>query len=132
MTDRRATNRKRGRTASGKGAEKRSEELARVGDLLPGLFERLGIASELAAQESLVRWGAVVGERIAGVTRPSAVSSGVLFVEVASSAWLSELNLMRHEILRRLNAGRSEGRVERLVFTLSDGSPGMERRRPDR
>jgi predicted nucleic acid-binding Zn ribbon protein len=112
--------------------EEGSGEPQRVGDLLPGLFESLGIAGELAAQESLVRWGAVVGDRIAAVTRPRGVSAGVLFVEVRSSAWLSELNLMRHHILRRLNAGRGEGRVERLVFTLSDGSPGMERRGPDR
>lgn len=114
------------------GPEKRPHEPERVGDLLSGLFERLGIAGELAAQESLVRWAAVVGERIAGVTKPRGVSAGVLFVEVRSSAWLSELNLMRHEILRRLNAGRGEGRVERLVFTLSEGAPGMERRRRDR
>jgi predicted nucleic acid-binding Zn ribbon protein len=112
--------------------EKGHHDPERVGDLLPGLFERLGIAGELAAQESLVRWAAVVGERIAGVTKPSGVSAGVLFVEVRSSAWLSELNLMRHEILRRLNAGRGDGRVERLVFTLSEGAPGMERPRPDR
>jgi predicted nucleic acid-binding Zn ribbon protein len=114
------------------GPEKGSHEPERVGDVLPGLLERLGIAGELAAQESLLRWAAVVGERIAGVTRPRSVSAGVLFVEVRSSAWLSELNLMRHEILRRLNAGRGEGRVERLVFTLSEGAPGMETGRPDR
>jgi predicted nucleic acid-binding Zn ribbon protein len=114
------------------GPQTTPDEPQRVGDILPGLFESLGIAGELAAQESLVRWAAVVGDRIAAVTRPSGVSSGVLFVEVRSSAWLSELNMMRHEILRRLNAGRGDGRVERLVFTLSEGPPGMERGRPDR
>jgi predicted nucleic acid-binding Zn ribbon protein len=123
---------RRDRTGPGKDADKAPEKPARVGDLLPGLFKRLGITGEVAAQESLVRWAAVVGERIAGVTRPRGISSGVLFVEVASSAWLSELNLMRHEILRKLNAGRPEGRVERLVFTLSEGVSGMERSRPDR
>jgi predicted nucleic acid-binding Zn ribbon protein len=113
-------------------AEKGSDTPKRVGDLLPGMFERLGIAGELAAQESLVRWAAVVGERIAGVTCPRGVSAGVLFVDVRSSAWLSELNLMRYDILRRLNAGRSGGRVERIVFTLAEGASGMERGRPDR
>ncbi len=104
----------------------------KVGDLLPDLLQRLGISREVAAQDSLARWATVVGDRIAAVTRARAVSSGVLFVEVRSSAWLSELNMMRHEILRRLNAGQGDGRVERIVFTLWEGPPGMERKAPDR
>ena len=74
----------------------------------------------MARQEALGRWDAVVGERIAAVTRATAVSGGVLFVKVVSSPWLTELNLMRHDILRRLNAGQREGRVERIVFTLGE------------
>lgn len=109
----------------------------RVGNLVSGLLRKLGISREVERQEALVRWREVVGERIAAVTRAKAVSSGVLFVEVRSSAWLAELNLMRHEILRRLNAGQGEGRVERIVFILSEGSPrgggtGMETPGPDR
>ena len=92
----------------------------RVGKLLPGVLQRLGVASDVARQEALGRWDTVVGERIAAVTHASAVAGGVLFVRVVSSAWLAELNLMRHDILRRLNAGRGEGRIERIVFTLGD------------
>ena len=96
-----------------------------VGDLLPGLFHKLGVAVEVERQEALERWEGVVGERIAAVTRATAVSRGVLFVKVVSSAWLTELNLMRHDILRRLNAGRGKGRIERIVFTLSEGGTGV-------
>jgi predicted nucleic acid-binding Zn ribbon protein len=69
------------------------------------------------------RWSAVVGEQIAAVTDATAVSGETLFVRVASSAWMSELNLMRHEILARLNAGQTEGRIERVVFTLWEKPP---------
>ena len=93
-----------------------------VGELLPRLFKKWGLAKDVARQEALVRWDPVVGERIAAVAQATAVSKGVLFVRVASSAWLTELNLMRHDILRRLNAGQREGRVERIVFTLSEGA----------
>ena len=96
-----------------------------VGDLLPRLFHKLGVAVEVERQEALERWEGVVGERIAAVTRATAVSRGVLFVKVVSSAWLTELNLMRHDILRRLNAGRGEGRIKRIVFTLSEGGTGV-------
>ena len=99
-----------------------------VGDLLPRVFHKLGVAVEIERQEALERWEGVVGERIAAVTRATAVSRGVLFVKVVSSAWLTELNLMRHDIMRRLNAGRGEGRIERIVFTLSEGGVGVSDR----
>ena len=95
----------------------------RVGDVLGGLLRRLGLAEGVARQDAVRRWETVVGERIAAVTEATGVSGETLFVRVASSAWMSELNLMRHEILRRLNAGQSEGRVERVVFTLWEKPP---------
>jgi len=101
-----------------------------VGDILGGLLKRLGLAEGVARQEAVRRWETVVGEGIAEVTEATGVSGDTLFVRVASSAWMSELNLMRHEILRRLNAGQSEGRVERIVFTLWEKppDPSAERR----
>lgn len=96
----------------------------RVGELLGGLLRKWGVDREVARQGALERWEEVVGERIAGVTRPRSVSSGTLFVEVRSSAWMNELNLMRHELLRRLNAGQAEGRVERIVFVLAEDAGG--------
>ncbi len=100
----------------------RPDRPTRVGDLLGALFTKLGMEEEVSRQEVLDRWAGVVGDRIAEVTAASAVSRGVLFVQVESSAWMNELNLMRHDILRRLNDGRTEGRVDRIVFSLSDGS----------
>lgn len=99
-----------------------------MGDLLPWVFHKLGVAVECERQEALERWEGVVGERIAAVTQATAVSRGVLFVKVVSSAWLTELNLMRHDILPRLNAGRGEGRIKRIVFTLSEGGTGVSDR----
>jgi len=106
---------------SGRGA---GDEASRVGDVLAGLLRRLGLEEELAGQTALSRWDEVVGERIAEVTRARSVSRGTLFVEVRSSAWLSELNLMRHDILRRLNAGETEGRIEKIVLVLAEDSEG--------
>lgn len=96
----------------------------RVGDLLGGLLRKWGVDREVARQGAKDRWAGVVGERIAGVTRARSVASGTLFVEVRSSAWMNELNLMRHELLRRLNAGEAEGRVERIVFVLAEHPEG--------
>lgn len=93
----------------------------RVGDILSGVLRSLGLTKALARQDAVVRWESVVGERIAQVAKAVGVSGNVLFVEVDSSAWLSELGFMKHDILRRLNAGQKEGRIERIVLTLSAG-----------
>ena len=94
----------------------------RVGEILPDLFERLGIVREVASQGALVAWDSVVGPNISAVARATAVANGVLYVSVKSSAWLSELNMLKHELLRRLNAGRGDGRIDRIILRLDDGN----------
>jgi predicted nucleic acid-binding Zn ribbon protein len=99
----------------------------RIGDVLAGYLEQMGLTEEVARQEVLTRWESVVGDRVARVARANAVSGGTLFVKVDSSAWLNELNLIRHELLARINAGQESGRVERIVFTLSGERDGESR-----
>ncbi len=89
-----------------------------LSDVLPEFLRKHGLEGEVEAQEALARWDAAVGSAIARVARPSGVSRGVLYVEVRSSAWMSELNLMRRDIMARLNAGLDQGRIRRLVFRL--------------
>ena len=117
MTSTRSGRSNRRGTPESKGPESRPD---RVGELLPKVIAGLGLTREVARQAALTRWDGVVGEKIARVAQPTAVSKGVLFVRVTSSAWLSELNLMRRDILARLNAGSGEGRIERIVFTLAE------------
>lgn len=92
----------------------------RVDRLLGRVLDRTGIRTQLERVEALSRWDEVVGERIAGVTRAKSVSGATLFVEVRSSAWLMELNTMKQEILKRLNAGRDQGRIEKLILVLAE------------
>jgi predicted nucleic acid-binding Zn ribbon protein len=97
-----------------------------VGDLVNRVLARTGALEQVQRASVLAEWDELVGARIADVTRARSIADATLFVEVRSSAWLTELNLMRHEILGRLNAGRKEGRVERIVFVLAE-SPDRPR-----
>jgi hypothetical protein len=38
---------------------------------------------------------------------------------VATSAWMMELNLMKGELIKRLNTGRKEGRINHIVFLMA-------------
>ena len=89
-----------------------------IGDLLPHLLERKGLSAKLEAVSVLTEWEALVGSRIAAVTRPQRVAEGVLFVAVANSPWMMELDLMKADLLRRLNAGKKAGRIRQIVFVM--------------
>ena len=90
----------------------------KVGDLLGALLDEAGIRADLDRQSALTQWELSVGDRIARVTRARSVAEGTLVVEVRSSAWLMELNMMKREILGRLNQDL-ETEIDRLVFVLS-------------
>jgi predicted nucleic acid-binding Zn ribbon protein len=81
---------------------------------------RSGLASKVEAAGAVLEWPGLVGPQIAAVTEALRVSEGTLFVAVANSAWMNELNMMRGELMRRVNAGRKEGRIRTLVFVMGE------------
>jgi len=97
----------------------RQDRAGRLGAELGRFLQTSGLAEGLEKQGVLVEWPGAVGDAIARVTAPRSISGGTLVVEVRSSSWLMELNLMKREILDRVNAGRPGAPVERIVFVLS-------------
>lgn len=89
-----------------------------LGDLLGRFLQKSGLAPKMEAAAVLTEWGERVGPQIAAVTEPLRVSEGTLFVAVATSAWMMELNLMKAELLARLNAGKRDGRIRQIVFVM--------------
>ena len=89
-----------------------------MGDLVPQFLQRAGLSAKVEAASVVPEWTELVGARIAAVAEPLRVSEGVLFVAVSTSAWLMELNLMKGELLRHLNAGKREGRIQQIVFVM--------------
>jgi len=90
------------RPRGGRRTEKKSPVL--IGDALGAFVVELGIAGRLREYEAVTRWHAIVGERIAKVSRPLRVEKGVLVVNVESAPWRAELTLRRREILAKINS----------------------------
>lgn len=90
-----------------------------VGDLLSGFLSSKGISAKVEAATAITNWDELVGPQIAAVTTAQRISEGTLFVGVANSAWMMELDLMKGELLRRINAGRGEGRIRQIVFVMA-------------
>jgi predicted nucleic acid-binding Zn ribbon protein len=95
------------------------EKPVRLGDALQSYLRESGLDERVEEAAVLPEWDERVGAAIAAVTVPVRVSRGTMLVAVRSSGWLMELKLMEREILRRINEGRSRGRIERIRFVMS-------------
>lgn len=113
------------RVVAGKGRRRRGRTPEPLGGLVGALLEKWGLTDRVERARAVADWDRLVGPHIARVTGDVRVRGRTLFVEVQSAAWLSELNMMRHQLLRRLNAGRERGRIEKIVFLQAGG--GAER-----
>lgn len=93
-----------------------------VGDLVSSFLARRGLDAKVEAASVVPDWERLIGPQIAAVTEPLRVSDGMLFVAVRTSPWMMELTLMKAELMRRLNAGKSKGRIAGIVFVMADGT----------
>jgi len=99
-----------------------------IGEVLERFLRERGVREQVSRFEALERWDEAVGEKIAEVAKAVRVDGGVLFVEVRSSAWMMELEMMKGEVLERLNEGRNQGRIEKIRFRLApDDGEGLRR-----
>ncbi|HEY6210129.1 MAG TPA: DUF721 domain-containing protein [Gemmatimonadales bacterium] len=91
-----------------------------VGDALRNYLARSGLARRLEQAQVIPDWLSLVGPQIGAVTRPESVTpDGMLFVRVATSAWMSELQLMAPQIMAAINAGRGAGRIKAIRWLLA-------------
>jgi len=100
--------------------ERRRNKPTAVGEVLEAYLARSGLAPRLKQAQVIPEWPRLVGPQIAAVTQPESVApDGTLFVRVATSAWMNELQLMTPEIMARVNAGRGAGRVRTIRWLLT-------------
>jgi predicted nucleic acid-binding Zn ribbon protein len=91
-----------------------------VAEALQGYLKRTGLARRVGQAQIIPDWPGLVGPQIAAVATPESVTpDGVLFVRVATSSWMNELQLMTPEIMARINAGRGAGRILTIRWLLS-------------
>jgi predicted nucleic acid-binding Zn ribbon protein len=90
-----------------------------VGEVMARYLDRAGLASRVAAATVLTEWATLVGPQIAAVTAATGLQDDTLFVAVANSAWMMELNLMKGALIKRVNTGRKEGRINHIVFVMA-------------
>jgi len=98
----------------------RGKQPTAVGEALRSYLAKSGLATRLAHARVIPDWPGLVGPQIARVTAPESVTpDGTLFVRVATSAWMTELQLMGPQIMAAINTGRGAGRIKSIRWLLS-------------
>ncbi|HET9992827.1 MAG TPA: DUF721 domain-containing protein [Kofleriaceae bacterium] len=98
----------------------RALEARSAKDAIGAALKFRGIANDVRAETLLAEWTDLVGAKIAARTRPEGIFDRVLVIEVVSSAWLQELNMLRAQILSGLLERVGEPRLfDELRFKIA-------------
>ena len=82
----------------------RMARAAKAGDLLDSLLQGWGLNERLQQYRAVLIWDEVVGAQIAARTRPERIRDGVLEVCVDQPVWMQQLQLLKPQLLAKLNA----------------------------
>ena len=89
--------------------KRKSASPSLLGDMIQKMFGQLGLTKRLQQYTVVTSWESIVGDRIARVTTPRKVQNGVLFVDVKTGPWRTELVMRKGEIMKKIrqSVGRS-------------------------
>lgn len=97
---------------SGAGADDRDPQpLGRIASRIAG--DR-GWSDKLAGGRVFDRWASLVGEDVAEHTTPVSLTDGELTVQAQSTAWATQLRLLRRQLLQRIADGVGRDVVKRI------------------
>ncbi|MFP3467205.1 DUF721 domain-containing protein [Leifsonia sp. SIMBA_070] len=97
-----------------------------VGDVVDALAAQLGWTSALAQSDLLERWRELAGEETAKHAVPDQITDGVLVVRCESTAWATQLRMMRSELLAAIAERFPEAGIESIRFQGPD-APSWKR-----
>ena len=105
----------------GKGRDPRG-----VADVMDALASQLGWTSALAQSDLLAGWLELAGEETAKHAVPEGITDGVLTVRCESTAWATQLRMMRSDLLAKIAERFPEADIESIRFQGPD-APSWKR-----
>ena len=87
-----------------------------LGDIIDNLTNKLGWDSPLAQSELIASWSEIVGHDTAEHSEPTAIEDGTLLVRCDSTAWATQLRLMRSQIGTRIAQKFPEAGIQSVRF----------------
>ncbi|WP_157154939.1 MULTISPECIES: DciA family protein [unclassified Diaminobutyricimonas] len=87
-----------------------------VGDVLDALTAKLGWNSPLAQSDLMLSWPDLVGAETAAHSTPTGITEGVLNVKCDSTAWATQLRLMRSMITTQIIERYPDAGIQSVRF----------------
>jgi predicted nucleic acid-binding Zn ribbon protein len=84
--------------------------------VIEGLTAKLGWESPLAQSELLASWVEIAGAETAEHSTPTAIEDGVLLVQCDSTAWATQLRLMRSQIMTHIATRYPDAGIAEVRF----------------
>ena len=101
---------------------------SRAGHVLTNLVDRLEFRDRLREHDVWNVWADVVGDLLASKAEPLRIDDGRLFIRVANSTWMQEIQFLKDDIATRLNQ-RLGAKIVREIFLIQGSS--KRRRKTD-
>ena len=80
----------------------KGRDIVPAGSLIDGLLTRFGWENQIQEADLFNRWAELVGEANASASTPERLDRGLLTVRCKSTAWATQLRLMKAEVLQQL------------------------------
>ncbi|TFD64277.1 DUF721 domain-containing protein [Cryobacterium ruanii] len=87
-----------------------------LGDTIDSLTMQLGWNSPLAQSELLASWAELAGDETANHSTPAGIDDGVLTVHCESTAWATQLRLMRNVIMEHIVNRYPDAGIQSIRF----------------
>lgn len=97
-----------------------------VSGAMDKLSKDMGWSSSMAEASIALHWTDLVGENIAEHTSVVDINSGTLTVACDSSAWATQLRMMRHDLLVRFGERVPEAQIEKIIVK-APGAPSWRK-----
>jgi predicted nucleic acid-binding Zn ribbon protein len=87
-----------------------------LGDTIASLTAQLGWNSPLSQSELLASWREIAGDETANHSSPAGIDEGVLTVHCESTAWATQLRLMRVDIMTHIISKYPDAGIASIRF----------------
>ena len=109
---------------------RRQKDLLKLGDVLQRTLKRREVFVPFEDRKLLEIWRQSVGPQIATRTYPENIRRGTLFVKVATSVWMQQLQYMKKEIIEKMNRHQGGETIQNIRFVIGEipPQPAVEKR----
>jgi len=98
------------------------KQAERVGSLIKQILGQPGFGEQITRHQAWLVWDQLVGEQIAARARPLKLRKGVLEVQVDHPVWMQQLQMMKPQILEKINAKIPNAGITNIYLRQTRGS----------